>query len=108
MKQAILRPQAEEDLVSKSTYYLDVDYPSTALAERFFDSANLGIEQIQKRPGIGSLRIGHLRNIPRLRSWPIKGFSMQWYYFELADYLDVVRLLADREDNWTLRPEDRP
>jgi len=39
-----------------------------------------------------------LCEIPALRSWRIKGFPMQWFYFEGESHLDVVRLLGDRQD----------
>jgi hypothetical protein len=32
------------------------------------------------------------------RSWRVGGLPMQWLYFETEDYLDVVRLLATRQD----------
>ncbi len=102
MKPAILRPQAERDFASKLDYYLEVELPSTLLAERFFSATDLALRQIERRPGAGSLRIGELRGIPLLRSWPVKGFSMQWFYFEGEQQLDVVRLLADRQDRFEI------
>lgn len=102
MKRAVLRPQAEQDFASKLDYYLDVDAPSTALAERLFTAVDNALRQIERRPGAGSLRIGELRGVPMLRSWPVKGFSMQWFYFEGDRRLDVVRLLADRQDRFSI------
>lgn len=102
MKPAILRSLAERGFVSKIDYYLDVDAPSTALAERFFEAADRALRQIERRPGVGSLRIGELRGVPTLRSFPVKGFSIQWFYFEGEAQLDVVRLLADRQDRFEI------
>ena len=36
--------------------------------------------------------------IKGLRSWRVSKFPMQWFYFEADNYLDVVRLLGDRQD----------
>lgn len=49
-------------------------------------------------PGIGSPVVGETCDIPRLRSSPVKGFPVHWYYFVGEDHLDVVRLLADAQD----------
>lgn len=102
MKSAVLRPQAERDFESNIDYYLEVDAPFVALAEKFFAAADLALRQIERRPGIGSLRIGELRGVPRLKSWPVKGFPLQWFYFERGASLDVVRLLGDRQDNFEI------
>lgn len=69
-----------------------------ALGERGFDAAVAALRQIERMPKMGSPRLGHLCDIPSLRSWRVKGFPMQWLYFEAQDHLDVVRLLGDRQD----------
>jgi toxin ParE1/3/4 len=102
MKPAVLRPQAERDFESNIDYHPEADAPLTALAERFFAAADTALHQIERRPGMGSLRIGELRGVPLLRSWPVKGFPLQWFYFERENDLDVVRLLGDRQDSATI------
>ncbi len=101
-KPANLRPQAEHDFVLKLDYYLEVNAPSTVLAERFFHAADLALRSVERRPGIGSLRIGEFRGVPSLRSWPVKGFSMQWFYFERESHIYIVRLLSDRQDGYEI------
>jgi toxin ParE1/3/4 len=96
LKQAKLRPQAEQDLVDTARYYAQVG--GHTLGGKMFDAALAALETIQYEPGIGSPRIGQRCDIPGLRSWRISGFPVQWFYFETDNHLDVVRLLGDRQD----------
>ncbi|MDZ7590837.1 MAG: type II toxin-antitoxin system RelE/ParE family toxin [Rubrivivax sp.] len=96
MKPAHLRPQAEADLIEATRHYAIEG--SVELAERMFDAAVAALEPIEGLPATGSPRHGQLCEIPGLRSWRVKGFPMQWLYFEASDHLDVVRLLGDRQD----------
>jgi toxin ParE1/3/4 len=96
LKPARLRPLAEEDLVDAATYYAKEG--GRALGERMFDAALAALKPIQRMPAMGSPRMGQLCEIAGLRSWRVAGFPMQWLYFETENHLDVVRLLADRQD----------
>ena len=96
MKQAWLRPRAEQDLEEAARHYAQEG--SAALAERMVDAALAALETIQRMPATGSPRLGLLCDIPGLRSWRVQGFPMQWLYFDADDRLDVVRLLGDRQD----------
>ena len=96
MKPAKLRPRAEQDLVESTRYYLEVG--DRALGERFFEAALAALEPIQRMPAMGSLRLGRLCGIPRLRTWRVTDFPVQWFYFEAHDHLDIVRLLGERQD----------
>ena len=96
MKLAKLRPLAEDDLVDAARHHAHSG--GVALGERMFDAALAALKPIQRMPAMGSPRLGLLCDIPGLRSWRVKGFPMQWLYFEVEDYLDVVRLLGDRQD----------
>ena len=96
MKLARLRPLAEQDLVDAVRHCAQAG--GVKLAERLFDAAVLALEPIQNMPAIGSPRLGLLCEIPGLRAWRVTDFPMQWLYFEADDHLDVVRLLADRQD----------
>ena len=69
-----------------------------ALGERMFEAALAALKPIQRMPAMGSPRLGLLCEIPGLRAWRVKGFPMQWLYFEAEDHLDVIRLLGDRQD----------
>jgi len=96
LKPAKLRPQAEEDLVNAARYYAREG--GRALGERMFDAALAALKPIQRMPAMGSPRLGQMCEIAGLRSWRVTGFPLQWFYFETADHLDVVRLLGDRQD----------
>jgi toxin ParE1/3/4 len=96
LKPVKLRPLAEEDLVNAARYYAQEG--GWALGERMFDAALAALKPIQRMPAMGSPRLGQLCEIPELRSWRVTEFPYQWFYFERDDYLDVVRLLGDRQD----------
>ena len=96
MKEARLRPLAEADLVAATRHY--AGEAGQALAERMFDAALAALDSLERMPAMGSPRLGQLCDIPGLRGWRVEGFPMQWFYFEAADHLDVVRLLGDRQD----------
>lgn len=76
----------------------DAQQGGVELGERMLDAALAALKPIQRMPSMGSPRLGLLCEIPGLRSWWVKGFPMQWQYFEADDHLDVVRFLGDRQD----------
>jgi toxin ParE1/3/4 len=96
VKPAALRPLAERDLIERSRYYRRAGGPP--LAEQFFDAAIEALRSIEASPGLGSPRVGELIDLDGLRRIGIEGFPCGWLYLERADLLDVVRLLADRQD----------
>ena len=96
MTPARLRPLAERDLVDAARHY--AQQGGVALGERMFDAALAALKPIQRMPGLGSLRLGQLCDIAGLRSWRVTGFPLQWFYFQRDNFLDVVRLLGDRQD----------
>ncbi len=93
---AWLRPRAEDDLIDRTRHYRLTGGES--LGTRFFDTALAALQSLERMPGIGSPVSGDLCDIPGLRSWPVKGFGVRWFYFVADDRLDVVRLLADAQD----------
>ncbi|GAA4352664.1 hypothetical protein GCM10023165_42220 [Variovorax defluvii] len=96
MKPAKLRPLAQQDLIETAQYHAQAG--GRALAERFFDAALAALKALQRMPAMGSPRIGKLCDIPRLRAWRVTGFPVQWFYFDVHDHLDVVRLVGERQD----------
>ncbi len=107
MTKAWLRPLAEADLINKTAHYRSAG--GNKLAEQFFDSALASLRSIERMPGIGSPLVGEMCDIAGLRSCPVKGFPIHWYYFIAENHLDVVRLLADAQDLPTiLSPTDTP
>ncbi len=96
MKPAHLRPQALADRKDYARYYRRV--ASTRISEDMVIAAKESLNQIEQNPGMGSPRIGQLLDIPGLRSWCVSGFPLIWFYFEREGFLDVVRLLGERQD----------
>jgi toxin ParE1/3/4 len=96
LKPTSLRPLAERDLVERTTYYRGEGGPD--LGRRFFDAATAALRHAEGAPGIGSPLVGELIGLPGLRRIGIEGFPCGWLYMERADDLDIIRLLADRQD----------
>ena len=96
MKPAHLRPQALADRKDSARYYRRV--ASTRISEDMVIAAREALDQIEQNPGMGSPGIGQQLDIPGLRSWRVSGFPLIWLYFEREEFLDVVRLLGDRQD----------
>lgn len=96
MTPAAIRPLAEQDLIERSRY--DRRAGGVDLAERFFDAAMAAIRTIEASPGVGSPRVGELIGLDGLRRIGIEGFACGWLYLVRAEFLDVIRLLADRQD----------
>lgn len=86
----------EADLVGRTR-----DYQASAgseVAERFFEAAIEALRSIEVMPGIGTPTVGERVGVDGLRRIAVDGFPCGWYYLERADHLDVIRLLADRQD----------
>lgn len=96
VKAAALRPLAEADLVERSHH--DRTAGGADLAERFFDAAIAAVRAIESSPGLGSARVGEVTGLDGLRRIGIEGFPCGWLYLERPKHLDVIRLLADRQD----------
>ena len=104
MKPATLRPAAEQDLLDLTRWY--AEQGGAGLAERFFDEARAALREVEDKPGMGSLRLGELAGLAGLRSWGLRHFPVRWFYIEIAESLDVVRLLGERQDvAAVLRPD---
>ena len=96
MKPAWTRPLAEQDLVERTRYYATAE--GSELAERFFAAAVGAVRSVEHMPGVGSPLVGERIGIPDLRRVGVEGFPCAWFYIERADHLDVIRLVADRQD----------
>jgi toxin ParE1/3/4 len=96
VKPAALRPLAEDDLVERTRYYRRAG--GSELAERFFDAAIAALRLVEESPGVGSPRVGELIGLPGLRRIGVEGFPFGWLYLERPELLDVLRLVADRQD----------
>lgn len=96
MKPARLRPGARADLADRSRHYEHVGGGDLGL--RFFDSAMDALDDIEEMPGMGSPTVGELTGHEGLRRMRIEGFPCGWLSVERDDVIEVIRLLADRQD----------
>ena len=106
MKRLVLRPRAEADLLANVRWY--VDRGGLELGGRVFDAAQASLATVQAQPGFGSAAIGQRCGLPSLRAWRVKGFPLRWFYFDRDDRIDVVRLLADRQDVAAILDDEAP
>ena len=95
MKPAVLRPQALRDQQGEVRYYRTEG--GTRVAVKLANATNAALDKIELDPGIGSPTLGKLLGIPGLRTWRVAKFPVLWCFFERGDYLDVVRLLGERQ-----------
>ncbi len=96
MKPARTRPLAEQDLLERTRFSAVAE--GSHLADRFFAAAIDAVRSVEGMPGIGSPLVGQRIGIPELRRVGVEGFPCGWFYVERSDHLDVVRLLADKQD----------
>ena len=96
MKPTQLRPLAEQDLIERTRYYAAVE--DAVFGERFFAQAIDALRSVEAMPGIGSPLVGELIGVDGLRRIGVTGFPCAWFYIERGEHLDVIRLLADKQD----------
>jgi toxin ParE1/3/4 len=96
LKPAVLRPQALRDQQGEVRHYRKKG--GTRVPAKVAKVTDEALDQIELEPGMGSLTLGKLLGIPGLKTWRAANFPLLWCYFELADHLDVVRLLGERQD----------
>lgn len=96
MRRAELRPLAEQDLVERTRYYVTAE--GAALGDRFFAEAIAALRSVEAMPGIGSPLVGEHIGVDGLRRIGVAGFPCGWFYIERHEHLDVIRLLADKQD----------
>ena len=104
MKRARVRPAAIADRLSGARYYRIE--AGSAVAERFLNSTRAALERLEANPAIESPAHGISLGILGLRSWRADGFQVLWFYIERAGYVDVIRLLGERQDIATILADD--
>lgn len=100
MKPTILRPQARADLRAEVIYYRK--HAGKKIATQLVSAADAALQHLSQNPGIGSQRISQILDIPGLRSWRVSGFPLILFYFEQDNCVDIVRLLGERQDIFTI------
>jgi toxin ParE1/3/4 len=95
-KPVVLREQARRDIVEAVEHYSREGGAATGLA--FTDAIERALSHLAAHPGSGSQRYGHELNLPALRSWPVSTFPHIVFYADLADCVDVWRVLHGKRD----------
>lgn len=90
------RSQADRDVEHAIEYYLEQGATDAALS--FIDALEAAYDQIGRHPAAGSPRYDHELNLPGLRFLPLHGFPHIVFYIELADHVDVWRVLHGQRE----------
>ena len=106
MKPCVLRPLARDDRRSEVGYYRKEAGEQVAL--RLVGAMAKALEQISRHPGMGSLTLGQALGIAGMRIWPVSGFPLTFWYFERQAYVDVVRLVGQRQDALAIDVAENP
>lgn len=103
-KLVVLLPQADLDIRDAVDHYRAAGGP--ALAHRWIDAVQAGIEQIGSYPATGSARYAAILQLAGLRFWPIDRFPYLLFYVERDDQVDVWRVLHAQRDipDWLSEP----
>jgi len=96
VKPAIQRALAQQDIRSTFDYYLSV--ASAEAAAGFVREMDACMQRIEHYPAAGALRYAELLNVEGLRCAVVERFPYLVFYFERADYLDIVRVLHQHRD----------
>ncbi|MDP2267170.1 MAG: type II toxin-antitoxin system RelE/ParE family toxin [Thiobacillus sp.] len=92
----IPRALANRDVDEAIAWYLSENAPQAALG--LIDALEQAYAHIARHPATGSTRYAHELNLPGLRSWPLKSYPYLVFYVELADSIDVWRVLHGQRD----------
>lgn len=96
-----IRQAARLDLVDRYAYL--VENAGTAVAERFFASAEKSFADLAREPAIGApVRLAHPQ-LAGLRKWSVGGFeNVLIFYQSFDDGVSIVRVLHAARDWWSL------
>jgi len=102
LKPVRLRPLARQDRRDEIRYYRNEAGPgvATVLAGKLQEA--LGV--IGENPGIGSPILGQVIGIDGMRTWLVDGFPLTFWYFEREKFVDVARLVGQRQDPLLIDP----
>ena len=95
-KPVVLREQARRDIEEAVEHYSREGGVATGSA--FTDAIERALSHVAAHPGSGSQRYGHELNLPVLRSCPVSPFPHIVSYADLADRVDVWRVLHGKRD----------
>ena len=96
VRPVIPRALANRDIDEAIDWYLSENAPQAALG--LIDALEHAYAHIARHPATGSARYAHELNLPGLRSRPLKNYPYLVFYVELADNIDVWRVLHALRD----------
>ena len=89
------RARADADVQGAIDHYL-AEAPEAAAG--FIDALEAAYRHIQRAPATGSPRYAHELNLPGLRFWVCTRYPYLVFYIELADRVEVWRVLHAKRD----------
>ena len=102
MKPVRLRPRARQDRRDEVRYYRDEAGPR--VAARLVKALQRALDTLEENPGIGSPALGLEIGVDGMRTWPVDAFPLTFWYFEREVYVDIVRLVGQRQDALRIDP----
>jgi toxin ParE1/3/4 len=107
-KPVLPRELASRDVEEAVDYYLNEAGEQVALG--FIEALERAYHLLAHQPASGSPRYAHELNLPGLRSWPTHRYPYLIFYIELADRIDVWRVLHAQRDipAWLCDDADTP
>jgi toxin ParE1/3/4 len=96
VKPCALRPQAREDRRNEIHYYRKEAGPAVAI--KLVAALEKALQDLQHQPAMGSPALGIELGLRGMRCWRIDGYPLTFWYFEREAYLDVARLVGQRQD----------
>ncbi|MGE3924915.1 MAG: type II toxin-antitoxin system RelE/ParE family toxin [Lautropia sp.] len=103
MKPVRLRPRARQDRRDEVRYYRDE--AGSKVADKLIKALPRALVALEENPGIGSPVLGQAIGIDGMRSWLVDGFPLTFWYFERETYIDVARLVGQRQDALHIDPD---
>lgn len=98
-----LRPRARQDRRDEVRWYRDEAGPQ--VAAQLVKALHKALAALLRNPAIGAPSLGREIGIGGLRTWRIDGFPLTFWYFERAGYVDVARLVGQRQDALRIDPD---
>lgn len=95
-KRVVPRSRANKDVIDAVDHYLTEAGERVALG--FVDELQAAYRSIGQQPAAGSPRYGDELGVPGLRSRPLDRYPYLVFYVELADRIDVWRVLHTSRD----------
>lgn len=95
-KPVVPRLRANQDVEAAIDRYLSE--ASATVALDFVAALEEAYGHLSRQPATGSPRYAHELNLAGLRFWPLSRFPYLVFYFDLADCVDVWRVLHAQSD----------